>query len=128
MRGRETLGTQRLYAVGAHVHDERVHERDVVSRARLGRRLQVRAQLGQERDGRARSYVGVELELELERQVVDVGVGDLGRRRVDVGDHVHLEIGRERIGQLHVARERRQHEIAQLDAVRRYDVAELCIN
>ena len=127
MGGGEALGAQCLDAVGAHVDDERVHELYVVVRAGLGRRLQVGAQVAEKGDRSARLDVRVEVALELVGYVVDVGVGDLGRTRVDVGDHVDLEVGRERIGQLHGARKGALHQVAQLYAVGRYDVAELVV-
>lgn len=101
----ESLGAQRLNTIGADVHDERVHHGDVVVRAGLGRRLQIGAQLGKERDWRARLYVRVELEFELVWQVVRVRVGDFRRRGVDVGDHVYFEVGCERVREFHAARE-----------------------
>ena len=42
----------------------------------------------------------------------------------DLAQHVHLQVGREWVGQAHVARERAQDQVAHLDAVRRHDVAE----
>ena len=42
----------------------------------------------------------------------------------DVRQHVHLEVGCERVGQAHVAREGAEDEVAHLDAVGRNDVAE----
>ena len=114
-------------SVRAHVNNQRVHELDVVVRSGLGRGLQIRAQIAQEGDGRSGLDVRVEVVLELERDVVDVRVGDFGRGRVKVRDHVDLEVGRERVGELHGAREGAQDEIAQLDAVGRDDVAELVV-
>jgi len=127
VRGRESLGPERLDAVRAHVDDERVHQLDVVVGAGVRRGLQVRPEVAEEGNGRAGLDVRVQVVLELVRYVVDVGVGDLGRGGVDVGDHVDLEVGRERVGQLHAAREGAEDEIAQLDAVGGDDVAELVV-
>ena len=42
----------------------------------------------------------------------------------DLVQHVHLEVGRERVGQAHVSRESAQDEVAHLDAVGRDDITE----
>lgn len=88
--GCETFSAQCLNTIGAHVHDQRVHKRNIIVRAGIGRVLQVRSQVGEEWDGRSGLYVRVEIELQFEWNIVDVRVGDLGRGWVDVGDHVHF--------------------------------------
>ena len=51
-------------------------------------------------------------------------VGHDARGMRNVRQHVDLEVGRERVGQAHVARECTQHKVTHLDAVRGDDVAE----
>ncbi|RNA24402.1 hypothetical protein BpHYR1_020998 [Brachionus plicatilis] len=123
MSGSEALGAERLNAIRAHVHDQRVHQLNVVLGAEFGRRLQIGAQLAQKRNGRPTLNVRVQVALELVGHVVHVRKGYLWRARVNVGDH----IGRERIGQLHASRKCAQHQISQLDAVGGHHVAELVV-
>ena len=89
--------------------------------------MQIRAQIAQEGDRRSGLDVRVEVILELERDVVYVQVGDFGRCRVKVRDHVNFEVGCERIRELHGGWEGVQDKIAELDAVWWDDVAELVV-
>ncbi len=51
-------------------------------------------------------------------------VGHDPGRHVDLRQHVHLEVGRERVGQTHVAREGAENEVAHLDTVGWNDITE----
>ena len=83
-------------------------------------------ELAREVGGRARLEERVELGAQLGAIPRQRGVRLRRRpRRVrNLGQEVHLEVGRERVRQAHVARERAQDEVPHLDAVGRDDVAQ----
>ncbi len=89
--------------------------------------MQIGPQIAEESDRRPGLDITVQIALELVWYVVDVWVRDLRRTGVDLGDHVHFEVGRERIGQFHAAWEGAEDQVAQLNAVGGYDVAELVV-
>ena len=92
-----------------------------------GRDLDDAAQLGEESDGRARLQVRVQILLERRRLDHGGKVGEDARRVAYLRQHVDFQVGRERVGQAHVARKGRQDQIPHLDAVGRDDVAEAVV-
>mmetsp|Transcript_22801 Transcript_22801/g.77119 ORF Transcript_22801/g.77119 Transcript_22801/m.77119 type:complete len:213 (-) Transcript_22801:1568-2206(-) len=121
------VGVQLRNRRRAHVDDQRVYQRDVVRVAvrRRGRpRAQLARQVQQEGDRMPRAKVLVQRRAQVGSVQRHGAVRKHTRRPRDLGQQVHLQVWRKRVRQAHAARERREEEVAQLDAARRDDVAE----
>mmetsp|Transcript_2978 Transcript_2978/g.5335 ORF Transcript_2978/g.5335 Transcript_2978/m.5335 type:complete len:511 (+) Transcript_2978:47-1579(+) len=108
----------------AGVEDKGVDEGDVVAGASGeglgGREEETLQEIGDDLDAVVEEEVEVSVDgLEGGRDV-GADVGGL----LDLGQHVDLQVGREGVGQTHVAREGREDEVAHLDARDGDDVAE----
>ena len=82
------------------------------------------AQLRRKGDGGASFQVRIQIFLERRRLDHGREVGQNSGSVTNLGKQIHLQIGSERIGQAHVAGERRQNQIPHLNAIGGYHVAE----
>ena len=130
--GTVPLCPDELDCLGADVHHQSVDHRDVVTHSPILSIqprcpiLKVSPELRQEADGGAVLQVVVQVLLEAGLDEARE-VGDHPRRDGDLGQHVHLQVGGEGVGQPHVAGEGGEDEVPHLDAVGRDHVAEAVV-
>ncbi|CAN8001118.1 unnamed protein product [Ixodes pacificus] len=137
--GSQALALDVSNGLGAHIEHESIHQGNIVVHARLRGSLEVAPQLRQECHGTPSLDVGVQI-LPLRRWRTAYAhllealrldhrgkVGEHPGRLGDLGQHLHLEVGRERVRQAHVAGEGTQDQVAHLDAVGRDQVAETIV-
>ncbi|CAN8024690.1 unnamed protein product [Ixodes persulcatus] len=123
--GSQALALDVSNGLGAHIEHKSIHQGNIVVHARLRGSLEVAPQLRQECHGTPSLDVGVQiLPLRLDHRGE---VGEHPGRLGDLGQHLHLEVGRERVWQAHVAGEGTQDQVAHLDAVGRDQVAETIV-